>query len=386
MIISFDRIDINYGSNWDKHYPNLPNENIIFWDEYHCDRLEPLEGDIPSGWNELYKILTSKFNQEYVYYVTSDFNIRWQIEKLKKLIIDRGETIETNIKFLIHPYTMCYDEFFRLNNGKILSVVDNILYNGTTYKKFNYKYNFISLNGTRKTHRVKLVKDIHNINRIVYSYYPFEDENQMESYYEYDDDERKYLRELTELNEIYDEVIFDKVLDKPLNEQSKEEIIDKMANKWEAFQQSVPLEYLQSCADLVTDAFFGDGLSFTEKTWKPVCHKKPYILMSSRNVHKALQVMGYELYDELFDYSFDDKDFDERYKSIVSQVKTLCELTVSDFAHEVSKLKPKIEYNYHHFCKERTKWGYLGDDIAKDETKFINFILENQFDESIFYK
>ena len=40
MIISFDRIDINYGSNWDKHYPNLPNENIIFWDEYHCDRLE----------------------------------------------------------------------------------------------------------------------------------------------------------------------------------------------------------------------------------------------------------------------------------------------------------------------------------------------------------
>ena len=37
-----------------------------------------------------------------------------------------------------------------------------------------------------------------------------------------------------------------------------------------------PLEYIQSCVDLVTDAFFDDGLSFTEKTWKPVAHKSIY--------------------------------------------------------------------------------------------------------------
>ena len=37
------------------------------------------------GWNEIYLILTSEFKQEKIYYVTSDFNIEWQVKKLKRL-------------------------------------------------------------------------------------------------------------------------------------------------------------------------------------------------------------------------------------------------------------------------------------------------------------
>ena len=86
MIISFDKVDINYGSNWDKHYPKIPqDEPIIFWDEFHCDRLYPFIEGVPGGWNEIYLILTSEFKQEKIYYVTSDFNIEWQVEKVKKL-------------------------------------------------------------------------------------------------------------------------------------------------------------------------------------------------------------------------------------------------------------------------------------------------------------
>ena len=143
MLISFDKVDINYGSNWDKHYPKIPqDEPIIFWDEFHCDRLYPFIEGVPGGWNEIYLILTSEFKQEKIYYVTSDFNIEWQVEKVKKAIVENGEEIKTKIHFLYHPYTMCYDEFFRLNNNKILGVTKNTLWDGSKYKTFDYKYNF----------------------------------------------------------------------------------------------------------------------------------------------------------------------------------------------------------------------------------------------------
>lgn len=380
MIISFDKVDINYGSNWDKHYPKIPqDEPIIFWDEFHCDRLYPFIEGVPGGWNEIYLILTSEFKQEKIYYVTSDFNIEWQVEKVKKAIVENGEEIKTKIHFLYHPYTMCYDEFFRLNNNKILGVTKNTLWDGSKYKTFDYKYNFISLNGTRKKHRVMLVRQMYQQKNFVYSYYPFEDEGQLDHTFDIES-ERKYLNELTELNEIYDPDIFDSVIDKPLIEQTREEVVDKMENKWQAFQHSVPLEYIQSCVDLVTDAFFDDGLSFTEKTWKPVAHKKPYILMSSRNVHKYLKIMGYELYDELFDYSFDDKDFNKRFKSIVKQVKNLCEIPTKDFSNEILKLNDKIEHNYHHFNKQRSLWSGLAK-IEEEGTDydFLSFLEKHRF-------
>ena len=193
MIISFDKVDINYGSNWDKHYPKIPqDEPIIFWDEFHCDRLYPFIEGVPGGWNEIYLILTSEFKQEKIYYVTSDFNIEWQVEKVKKAIVENGEEIKTKIHFLYHPYTMCYDEFFRLNNNKILGVTKNTLWDGSKYKTFDYKYNFISLNGTRKKHRVMLVRQMYQQKNFVYSYYPFEDEGQLDHTFDIES-ERKYL-------------------------------------------------------------------------------------------------------------------------------------------------------------------------------------------------
>ena len=31
MIISFDKVDINYGSNWDKHYPKIPQDEKLYF-------------------------------------------------------------------------------------------------------------------------------------------------------------------------------------------------------------------------------------------------------------------------------------------------------------------------------------------------------------------
>ena len=102
--------------------------------------------------------------------------------------------------------------------------------------------------------------------------------------------------------------------------------------------------------------------------------------MSSRNVHKYLKIMGYELYDELFDYSFDDKDFNKRFESIVKQVKNLCEIPTKDFSNEILKLNDKIEHNYHHFNKQRSLWSGLAK-IEKEGTDydFLSFLDKHRF-------
>ena len=394
MIISFDRVDLMYGENWDKHYNTISKEdNLIFWDEFHCDRFSPLKNSA-KGWNELYKIYTSKFKKNVVYYVTSDFNIFSRAKELKKYIDLKNEKIYTNIEFLIHPYTMSFSEYFNLNDGSSLLIKDNEIFRkGVGYKK-EYKYNFISLNGTRKDHRIKTIKNLHNHKNFVYSYYPFEDDDELDYCFDISG-EKRYLNELTELNEIYDKELFEKIIDKPLREQTKDELKSKMQNKFDAFQMCVPLEYVQSCADLVTESFVGDSLSYTEKTWKPIALKKPFLLMSGKNAYKYLKVMGYELYDELFDYSFDDKDFNTRFSSIIDQVKTLCKISTKEFAEQISdeKIKSKIEYNYLHFKEQSRKWQeefkiYQEEYICEESTdnNFLKKLNRNQFDENIFSK
>tara|TARA_B000000532_G_scaffold243948_1_gene241623 strand:+ start:1167 stop:2351 length:1185 start_codon:yes stop_codon:yes gene_type:complete len=394
MIISFDRVDLMYGENWNKHYNTISKEdNLIFWDEFHCDRFYPLKNSA-KGWNELYKIYTSKFKKNVVYYVTSDFNIFSRAKELKKYIDLKNEKIYTNIEFLIHPYTMSFSEYFNLNDGSGLLIKDNEIFRkGVGYKK-DYKYNFISLNGTRKDHRIKTIKNLHNHKNFVYSYYPFEDDDELDYCFDISG-EKRYLNELTELNEIYDKELFEKIIDKPLREQTKDELKNKMQNKFDAFQMCVPLEYVQSCADLVTESFVGDSLSYTEKTWKPIALKKPFLLMSGKNAHKYLKVMGYELYDELFDYSFDDKDFNTRFSSIIDQVKTLCKISTKEFAEQISdeKIKSKIEYNYSHFKEQSRKWQeefkiYQEEYICEESTddNFLKKLNRNQFDENIFSK
>jgi hypothetical protein len=44
----------------------------------------------------------------------------------------------------------------------------------------------------------------------------------------------------------------------------------------------------------------------TEKTLKPLLYKKPFLVLTSCGFHKELKNFGFELYDEIFDYSFDE--------------------------------------------------------------------------------
>ena len=53
----------------------------------------------------------------------------------------------------------------------------------TVNEILDFKYNVISLNCTRKPHRIDLLRALQGEERFIYSYYPFEDEGQINSFF-----------------------------------------------------------------------------------------------------------------------------------------------------------------------------------------------------------
>jgi len=76
--------------------------------------------------------------------------------------------------------------------------------------------------------------------------------------------------------------------------------------------------------------------------------KLPFLTLGSVNYHKKLQGMGFELYDEIFDYSFDsEKHLSKRIESLVKNVHFV--VNKSHLLNDLyNYIKPKIQRNYEH--------------------------------------
>lgn len=299
----------------------LNDDDMIFFDG-ETDRFSPLKtSDDRYQYTDyvLYNLLTLDFKGKNVYYITGDFNIHSNIERFE---------VDSNLKPVIYP-EVCIPQFLRNTRDR----------NRSYELDLDFKYNVVSLNCTRKPHRIDLLRALQGEERFIYSYYPFEDEDQINSFFK-DDGEVELLNELTELNET------DKNK-KPLKERTREDLLEEWELKQQSREESVPLEYIESCIDLVTEAYcISAGTVLTEKAYKPMLYKKPFIILGPRYIHQALKNMGFKLYDELFDYSFDDKPYKERLDSVITQIKGILKIPTSELIDRCKSLSEKREYNY----------------------------------------
>lgn len=105
------------------------------------------------------------------------------------------------------------------------------------------------------------------------------------------------------------------------------------------FQQEIlPAEYANSFMQIVTESqdhtFFA-----SEKTWIPLFFNKPFLVAGCSDFHKKLNDMGFELYDEIFDYSFDNvTSIKKRYDMIAYEVSKF----VDKPAEELEALYAKV--------------------------------------------
>lgn len=143
----------------------------------------------------------------------------------------------------------------------------------------------------------------------------------------------------------------------------KQEIItlDQTDESQLFIQERFPTQYEKSFMQLVPET--EENIFFlTEKTATPIFFGKPFLVASCQDFHKKLQNFGFELYDELFDYSFDSiSNMKIRFDLLAENIKRIDQVPKNHLPLLYEKVKEKIIHNRNHALK-----------IACDTSKFPN--------------
>ena len=105
---------------------------------------------------------------------------------------------------------------------------------------------------------------------------------------------------------------------------------------------------------IVTETvFYYDKLHLTEKIFKPIVSKQPFMLLAAPGNLAYLKSYGFKTFDSVIDESYDTiQDNDLRIEAVVRQLHWYCNLTPGEKTDVIKQLEPIIDYNFHHFYGE----------------------------------
>lgn len=110
-----------------------------------------------------------------------------------------------------------------------------------------------------------------------------------------------------------------------------------------------PIEYEESLFDFVTECT-ANAIVISEKTIKPIIFKKPFVILGGVGINQFLKHLGFELFDEVIDYSFDNEtDLSKRTELFVENMNLLVNNNNKNYSKIYKKLLPKIMHNYNNF-------------------------------------
>ena len=109
---------------------------------------------------------------------------------------------------------------------------------------------------------------------------------------------------------------------------------------------------------------------FTEKTWKQFLYEKPFISIGVKGSNHSLLDLGFELYDEIFDYSFDLEENNLiRLKGFWTQIERYLDWKVSAFKEKLEIIEHKLIHNR----KTYIDWITNIDKTINDNTNSDDF-------------
>lgn len=153
------------------------------------------------------------------------------------------------------------------------------------------------------------------------------------------------------------------------------------------FDDFMPKEVFSSNCDMVTESYLNyDSVLFSEKTFKELIFRRPFLLFGAKNQNMFLKKFGFVFYDEIFDYEFDILDtVEQRFNAFCKQIDRYIDLNPEIFEKKLLCLEEKIEYNFQHVLREYKKSEILSNFISSNyehEDMFVDdILLRNKFDE-----
>lgn len=105
---------------------------------------------------------------------------------------------------------------------------------------------------------------------------------------------------------------------------------------------------------IVTETvFYYNKLHLTEKIFKPIVSKQPFMLLAAPGNLAYLKSYGFKTFDGIIDESYDSiQDNDLRIDAVVRQLHWYCNLTPDEKTDIIQQLEPIIQHNFDHFYGE----------------------------------
>jgi hypothetical protein len=212
-------------------------------------------------------------------------------------------------------------------------------------KASSFKKKFIHLNRNWRSHRFAMIALLYKRNLLkdghVSFYYPQDgDENVWRKWYNSMLEKFKDATYYKELEEAYD---IKNILPLHLD-------IDNYLVNGAYFSQRKLSSYLRSAYfSLVSETRYeNDNPRFlTEKIFKPVVFKQPFIVISLPKTLELFRSLGYKTFDGIIDESYDlEYDENKRLELIINETTRLCNLSPNQLTDFKTRCLEIVEYNY----------------------------------------
>lgn len=138
----------------------------------------------------------------------------------------------------------------------------------------------------------------------------------------------------------------------------------------------LPTEYYSSFIQVINESTLTKYF-LTEKTAVPLLTKKPFIIFNKKNYNNWLKELGFCLYDEIFDYSFDSIDDDLiRFEEGIKNLVRLNNMSREEQLSLYKTLLPKLEINKQRaleFVNNKEYWPATIVSSLETPDKYINY-------------
>lgn len=109
-------------------------------------------------------------------------------------------------------------------------------------------------------------------------------------------------------------------------------------------------QYPNFLVELVCETYcLGKSFYPTEKTWRPIINKTPFMTIGPNNFLKNLRKLGFRTFDTWWSESYDEDGGVIAIEDILSTVDRLAKMSIDDLENLYSDMLPTLEHNYQCF-------------------------------------
>jgi hypothetical protein len=254
-------------------------------------------------------------------------------------------TFERHISIIYKPYLFGFlVDHYRdikdnsiLHNGNEIGILTPTEYLNSHKKKFFLSYN----KNTTKTFRVQLLLWLMKTGMIDDSYVSILIRN-----------ENFNRRELESTqDELYDLIAFYNRFERMGFNVLDWDYPNFKNDVFSNLKYTTKSHYADTLFNIVTETSFEpQSLNLTEKSFKPLANSHPYLVIGDRYSNKSIFELGFKLYDDLIDYSFDEiEDNELRLNSALKEVRKIYNNGIDNMMSWYKNNLKKINYNQNRF-------------------------------------